>query len=201
MGSANASVEAKPPSNVPATVAFRCPGDCTAGDAIRGDGLGSYPASINANSELTLGGDGGSLGGRVFHLDFGPVTGCTDCRRDFITATSAGELQTNVINPATGSEASNGLKGIPVGATWPSFLYVNFQTVQNGATILWTVRFNPSSYPASTTVDVTRTSETSWVIEATAGHVAQLVSKQLRKRGETNEGTYVMPFRIAVTTN
>ena len=52
MGSADASVEAKPPANVPATALFRCPGDCTAGDAIRGDGSGSYPAVLNSNSEF-----------------------------------------------------------------------------------------------------------------------------------------------------
>lgn len=198
VSSSEASAAAKPPASVPALAAFRCPGDCATGDAIRGDGNGSYSAVLNSNSEFNL----TPSVGRVVWLDFGPVTGCTGCRRDFTTvAMNNGELQTNVIDPATGAVASNGLKSIPVGATWPAFLKVVFNTVQSGVTVQWTVRFNPRDYPQTTTIDVTRTSATSWVIEATPSDAAALLSKELRKRGETNEGVYVMPFQITVTTN
>jgi hypothetical protein len=192
------STAAKPPANVAATAQFRCPGDCSAGDAIRGDGGANYAAGLNSNSEFDL----TPTVSRVVWLDFGALTGCAGCRRNFTSvAVTNGVIHTNVVDPATGQLAANGLKSIPMGATWPSFIKVSFETVQNGVTVLWTLRFNPVEQPQTTTVDVTRTSATSWVIEAMASDLAALVSKEVRKRGETNEGAFVMPFRITVTTN
>jgi len=79
-------------------------------------------------------------------------------------------FHTNVIDPVTGGEASNGLSSIPVGATWPSRLKLAFDTVaSDGKVIQWAVRFNPRDYPPSDHVSVLRTSLTSWEIFATSG--------------------------------
>lgn len=49
-----ASLHAKPGSStLPATAIFRCPGDCSLDDKIRGDGAGSYSAVLNVLKPLS----------------------------------------------------------------------------------------------------------------------------------------------------
>jgi hypothetical protein len=147
-------------------------------------------------------------GGRALVLDFsnGPAP-CDGCRRDFqtITVDNTNQLvfQTNTIDPATGEEASDGLRSIPVTGTWRARLKVAFNTVnQQGEGIAWGVRFNPEGYPPSDYIYATRTGLNSWVLYATEAERAMLLSPApcCHQKGRTNEGLYVMPFRVMITT-
>ena len=207
----------KPPGPAPATGSFRCPGvacpdvDATATpplltDAVTGDlfdlAFGAADgASIDGGGEFAL---FLQPNGRRLWLDFlnGPLP-CVGCRRTFasidITAALGGVFHSNVINPATGLEASAGLRAIPVGATWPSRLKIAFNTVNaSGQTVQWAVRFNPRDYAPSDHIFVTRTGTREWVLYATPAQRAMLVSVCCRQRSYTNEGLYVMPFRVVV---
>jgi len=208
------------PTNQPATGLFRCPGaecpapDATAvpailTDAITGDQF-SYPYSSTDGASIDTAGEFALrllANGRFLFLDFsnGSPTCGAACRRDFasiaITADNLALWHTNVIDPATGGEATNGVLSIPVGATWRSRLKIAFDTVgPNGERIQWAVRFNPRDYYPSDHVSVLRTSASTWEIFATEAERAMLVSTCCRQKGNTNEGLYVMPFRIHVTT-
>ena len=204
----------------PATGAFRCPGpDCPIADsttvpavltdAITGDEIG-FPFSAADGARIdSLGEFALALvpNGRFLFLDFSngsPLCGAA-CRRTFaniaIDSTNLALFHTNVIDPATGGEASNGLLSIPVGTTWRSRLKIAFDTTgPNAERIQWAVRFNPRDYYPSDHVSVVRTSTTTWEIFATDAERAMLVSTCCRQRGTTNEGLYVMPFRIQVST-
>lgn len=204
-------------TNEPASAVFRCPGaacpvaDPTAvppvlTDAITGDGvdLAYTPAdgaTIDTVGEFLLRFE---PTGRTAVLDFsnGPAP-CSGCRRDF-TAMTLGDhnrasIHTNIIDPATGDTASQGIRTIPVGQTWPSRLKIGFDTYRaDGTVVAWSVRFNPDGYAPSNYLWVTRLSDKQWQISATSER-AMLVSTCCRQRGVTNEGLYVMPFRLVVT--
>lgn len=204
----------KKPTAMPATAFFRCPGMAcplapTAPDAIVGDGFDQayLPADgviLNTNGEFNL---TPKPGGRALVLDFsnGPAP-CAGCRRDFQTITLDADniliFQNNTIDPSTGEEANDGLRSIPVGQTWRSRLKVAFSTInQQGETLPWAVRFNPRDYAPSDHIWATRTGLNSWVLFATEAERAMLVSPApcCHQRGHTNEGLYVMPFRLAVS--
>jgi hypothetical protein len=206
----------KNPTSQPATAWFRCPGlacpianSPTLTDAIWGD-LFDQPylyadgAVLGTTGEFSL---TPKPGGRSLTLDFsnGPPP-CVGCRRDFQTITVDADnllvFQNNTIDPATGEEARNGLRSIPVGQTWRSRLKVAFNTVnQQGENIAWGVRFNPRDYAPSDHIWATRTGLNSWVLFATEAERAMLVSPPpcCHQKGRTNEGLYVMPFRVAIT--
>jgi len=215
-GSLSAQKGGKPTSK-PATGVFRCPGtECdpeavpaVLTDAIRGDQVSlAFSASDGATID-TLGEFSLRLvpNGRFLFLDFSngsPLCGAA-CRRDFasieIDSDSLMVFRTNVINPATGEEAADGLRSIPVGATWRSRLNVGFDTVgPNGERVQWAVRFNPRDYYPSDHISVFRSSLTTWELFATDAERAMLVSTCCRQRGNTNEGLYAMPFRVHVRT-
>jgi hypothetical protein len=81
----------------------------------------------------------------------------------------------------------------------PSRLKIGFDTVSpTGQVIQWAVRFNPAAYAPSDHIRVTRTGLRQWVLYATHAERAMLVSTCCRQRGNTNEGLYVMPFRLVV---
>lgn len=205
------------PTPTPAAGLFRCPGpDCPAADAsasppvltdgIRGDQYAvdyatADGAKIDTLGEFSL----QPAAGRTLVLDFSNGTALcgAGCRRTFTTL-EAGEayttiFHTNVIDPSTGAEAADGLRSIPVGQTWRSRLKVAFNTLDSsGRTIQWAVRFNPRDYYPSDHISVLRTSLTSWEIFATTSERAMLVSTCCRQKGHTNEGLYVMPFRLSV---
>jgi hypothetical protein len=208
----------KPAPSMPANALFRCPGagcpaaDATATppvltDAVTGDlfDVAYGPAdgtSIDSSGEFAL---FLQPTGRRVWLDFqnGPAP-CAGCRRTFssieITAGLSGAIHSNVIDPTTGLEASLGLRSIPLGATWPSRLKIAFNTVNtSGQTVQWAVRFNPRDYPTSDHIFATRTGAREWVLFATPAERAMLVSVCCRQRSYTNEGLYVMPFRIVVS--
>ena len=204
-----AQKKAKPPSSVPTVAQFRCPSaECTLVDRISGDGPAAiYTAAdgavLNGNGEFSMRLVDGTA--RFMRLDFAEmVDACVEgCRRDYetldISASEEALIQTNVLD-GWDEQVENGLLSIEQGAEARGLLKVTFSTIDDsGATILWAVRFNPLDFPGSDYVAVRRLSSTAWEIEAPQGAAARLVSKQLRKRGETDEGAYIMPFKLSVT--
>ncbi|MCA1558707.1 MAG: hypothetical protein LC753_01325 [Acidobacteria bacterium] len=208
------------PTSKPATGLFRCPGtDCPTADptalppiltdAIQGDQFASPFLAADGASIDTVGEFSLRLlpNERSLFLDFSngsPLCGAA-CRRSFaniaIDYGNVAFFHTNVIDPATGGEAGNGLLSIPVGATWRSRLKLAFDTVgPNGERIQWAVRFNPRDYYPSDHISIFRSSLTTWEIFATDAERAMLVSVCCRQRGYTNEGLYAMPFRLHVST-
>jgi hypothetical protein len=208
------------PTTRPAIGTFRCPGpDCPAADpaaippvltdGIRGD---QYALSFSTADGATIDTVGEfSLrlepNGRFLFLDLsnGSALCGAACRRNFtslsIDADNLTWFHTNVIDPATGAEAGNGVLSIPVGATWRSRLKIAFDTTgPSGERIQWAVRFNPRDYYPSDHISVFRSSLTTWEIFATDAERAMLVSVCCRQKGHTNEGLYVMPFRLHVST-
>jgi len=106
----------------------------------------------------------------------------------------------SITNPldAAGSELPNGLLSIAVGQSAPARYKLNF-TDPSGRAILWTVRFNSADYPGSTNLRVTRVDTNTWIVEATAADLAELVSVSTSGRNvTTNEGYYSMPFKLTV---
>ena len=217
LGPPLAAQKGKPPAPVPATGSFRCPGtscpeaDATATppvltDAVTGDVFdlaygAADGASIDSTGEFAL---FLQNNGRKLRLDFlnGPAP-CAGCRRTFpaieITAALGAVFHTNVVDPVTGLEPSLGLRAIPLGATWPSRLKIAFNTVNaSGQTVQWAVRFNPRDYAPSNHIYVTRTGTSEWVAYATTAEHAMLVSVCCRQKSYTNEGLYVMPFRVVI---
>jgi hypothetical protein len=202
-----------------ATAAFRCaglepcgPSGFVVSDSIAGDG-GAYVGvgDLISGSEAFLRSDGEfsfdlrAGGGGFVYLKFaeqvaGPSGSVS--RKTFDEATlDSFHLNTNVINPATGQDASGALLAIPVGQTWPSRIKA-FWTDPYG--IDYVIRFNPDQYPGSTSVWITRESETTWSIEAGHAEIARLVSIPHDPKGKpgslaADEGLYVLPFRILVT--
>lgn len=208
------------PTVKPATGTFRCPGpDCPTADptavpAVLTDGIqgDQFSVPFSAADGATLDAVGEfSLrlvpNGRSLFLDFSngsPLCGAA-CRRKFtglsLDSDNLTLFHTNVIDPATGGEAANGVLSIPVGATWRSRLKIAFDTTgPTGERIQWGVRFNPRDYYPSDHISVSRSSLTTWEVFATEAERAMLVSVCCRQRGHTNEGLYVMPFRLHVTT-
>lgn len=200
------------PTSLPATGTFQCPGlDCPAdvpvSDGIQADGPVPYGAAdgavIDSLGEFSLRPDNG----RFLVLDFssGSATCGAACRRTFATihidSSNLTVFHTNVIDPATGAEAADGLRSIPVGATWPSRLKIAFNTTgAGGEEIRWAVRFNPRDYAPSDHVAVVRTGVDTWEVFADDEQRAMLVSACCRQKGNTNEGLYAMPFRVRIST-
>ena len=209
----------KPPPDQSATATFRCAGFTTTcgsdgspvPDSITGDGgayvgvgdtitgSGAFIRSLGGDFELQT----RPAGGRLVYLNFEhqavPPSG-TFFRKTFTRATLNGiAFNTNVIDPATGEEAADGVRSIPVGSSWPARIKANWTDPYG---VLYTIRFNPDSYPGSTYVTVTRLAETIWEVEASNADLARLVSPDGPgggKRGPTDEGLYWMPFKITVT--
>lgn len=194
----------KPPTYDRAVTAeFRCPGPaCIAADRIRGDGA---PYAVN------LGGDGNLAfaltdPSRSVTFDFTDcVTPCAAVRRWFTTASvgSANDLwmHTSVLVPGTSSEVAGGFHAIPVGETWSSRIKILWKlTDPAGTEFAWAIRFNPF-FAGSTNLQVTRTSDVQWLVEATPLQAAwtQTAPTGRRAGDPTFEGNYVMPFQIRVT--
>jgi hypothetical protein len=202
-----------------ATATFRCaafdpcgPSGFVVQDSLTGDGnayvgvgdlISGSGAFVRSDGEFSF--DLRAGGGRFVYLNFaeqvaGPSGSLS--RKTFDQATlDSFHLNTNVINPATGQDASGALLGIPVGQTWPSRIKA-FWTDPYG--IDYVIRFNPDHYPGSTYVWITRESENAWSIEAGHTEVARLVSVPHDPKGKpgsltADEGLYVLPFKLTVT--
>ena len=206
------------PADQSATASFRCAGlasdppcgapDAVVADSITGDGgpyvgtgtvISGSGAFLRADGEFVL--ELRSGGGRTIHLSFAeqvaPPSG-TFFRKTFTHATlESFHLNSNVIDPASGEDASGALLAIPVGQTWPSRIKA-FWTDPYG--VEYTIRFNPRDYPGSSHVWVTRDADRTWTIEARYTDVARLVSPPQGRRGSlTDEGLYSMPFKLTFT--
>jgi len=189
------------PVNQKMTVTFRCPttAACTASDRIQGDGLGAFVVADSADPQWGA----NTLPGRTMFLDFTQpdgVPGCRStntCHMSFSTITIPADA---LLNPtdAADVELPNGLNDIPVGFTGYARLKINFPD-PTGSGLIYTVRFNPTMYPGSTQVRVTRVATKEWVVEATAAERARLVTSDWKAHPTlTDEGVYVMPFSFRV---
>lgn len=192
----------KPPSEVPVTATFRCPGPaCTGGDRITGDGT-PYAAFLDGGGNLRITLPDAS---RSVTLDYTEcLQPCPTGRRWFTTISPTGTngllLHTSVLIPGTESETTRGFFDIPVGATWYSRIKIGTSiTSPAGVNLTWGTRFNPF-FPGSTNLTVTRVSDSEWFVEASASQSAWVVSigETRRDGGEVFEGNYRMPFRITV---
>lgn len=208
----------KPTSGpTPVTASFRCPLglDCYAPDRldrIQGDSLGSYAANLAGSSNTANPGDLylalQAYGGRFVSLDFTQPSGtplcaaATTCQKNFTTVYTDALQPASITNPvdAMGTELPNGFLSISVGQSVHARFKLNFAD-PFGRSLLWTIRFNPTMYPGSGYVTVTRTSTTTWTVEATTLDPAELVSLTTGrgKSVEAQEGFYTMPFKITVT--
>ena len=194
----------KPPTWERAVSAqFSCPGPtCNNADRIRGDG---------APYAVRLGGDGNLAfaltdTSRSVTFDFTDcVTPCVTVRRWFTTATvgSANDLwmHTSVLVPGSSAEVAGGFHAIPVGQTWSSRIKILFKLIDPAGTeFAWAMRFNPF-FTGSTNLQVTRTSDVEWLLEATPTQTAwtQTAPTGHHAGDPTFEGNYVMPFVLRVT--
>jgi len=198
----------------PVSATFRCPGaDCLTPDGISGDGAGAYVGVTDDQEGAYL--DGASdlylslkpTYSRFVQLDFSapinepaPCAATHTCRRNFTTYLTNNSQPPSITNPldANGRELPNGFLDIPVGATVAARYKMDFLNANQ--TVRFTVRFNADAYPGSSNVTVTRSGTGSWVVEARASDVAELVSVPVSgKQTVVNEGFYSMPFRVTVT--
>ena len=208
----------KPP-DVPGVAQFRCPSgsDCMqppadgiqAASALIGQGSAAETgqgAFLNvSNGELWIG-----FGESVYSLDMyftqrqgaAPCAATGSCR--LISSTvqvfaADGEFQSNVLGPDDGDEpAATGLLAVPVGDTWRSRLKVSFSDPW-GRGLLWGLNFNTIDYVDASNINVTRTGACTWVFEPGQGDVGGLSAwgnSAKGKRVRTDEGLYIMPFKI-----
>lgn len=186
-------LRAAPPSETPSTAEFR--NDFQVPDRLMSDGMGLYvhgvdqvKAVFDARGDFDL--DTNSSGRpalRRLVLDFTAVAGCpaAGCRPPF--ATSAEE--------AYMSTGAGGLLNMPIGSIRTK-LAVNFFP---GGDLQWFLRFDPSQYPDTSNVLVTRLDANTWTIEAASTDVAKLLSAPTKgKLVLTERGNFFMPFKVVV---
>lgn len=150
-----------------------------------------------------------STSGRRVYLDFsarvGSPTCGSSCTMNFTEVwagpSSAAMSPASMANPvdANGTALPNGFYGIPQGSAANAEFKFNF--LDSTGKIRYTVRMNPSLYPGTSYVTVTRTDANAWTIEAGPDAVAALES-QSTKTGQAPkilEGYFSMPFKITVT--
>jgi hypothetical protein len=188
--------------------ATRVHSDCVGDEgAYFSDGSGTS-ARLNSERAFWL----QTYGARYVTLDFsvpvaGSVTCGTGCYRKFpdvmhtVVPKNTSDpwtaaLHGNAID-AAGVRLANGLLSLPVGAASDARFFVNFPD-PDGGRFHWTLYFNPTSYPESDFVTVTRTGVCSWEIESHGRGklVAHGVGKGAQQ-ASTGEGVFWMPFRIA----
>lgn len=179
--------------------------DCLGADgAYTTDGDGNYPKLLGDTGAIWL----QTYANRYVTLNFsdlvpGTVLCGTKCYRQFgnvldTTVPRAGgqdwtaSLHGNVID-AAGNALPNGLRGLAVGDSSIARFFVNFPDPEGGS-FHWTVFFNPTSYPDSDFVTITRTAACIWQVESNG--YGELVAGGGGKNRNTREGLFWMPFRI-----
>lgn len=215
-----ATSAAKPPTATPVTATYRCPTtiDCVVPDRIAGDPGGPYVGNLTTmlgaflNSEHDFDLRLSNGGNQLLFLDFRepantpPCVSTNTCRRagayffDTVTTYST-QPAPALVNPvdAAGTHLANGFLDVPIGATMNATAKINFPD-PSGRALVWTVRFNPTLYPGSSYVSVTRIDANTWAVEANGSQVAKLVaSPDGGTRKQTDEGSFAMPFRVTVT--
>jgi hypothetical protein len=134
-----------------------------------------------------------------------PCAATGSCRRsgayyfDTVTTYSTAPHHASVVAvDATGTDLRNGFLDVPIGATMNAKAKINFPD-PFGRTLEWTVRFNPTGYPGSSYVLVTRVDANTWIVESSSSPIAKLVtSPDGGTRDQTDEGLFRMPFRFVV---
>jgi|GEM_PF-2808663 len=196
-------------ANTPATVTFRCPAtsECLSADRFQGDFQGPYccnAANYFLGNTLQM----YVLAPRTIFLDFTQIDGAAPClstsvgcRKNFTTITTTSPVPGIEVNPTDANDVvlTNGFNSIPVGGSAYARVKINFPD-PSGRGYLWTVRFNPGVYAGSTNVSVKRIDANNWDVEAFTTDRARLVSTTTSgKAVTTDEGLYVMPFKMHVT--
>ena len=158
-----------------------------------------------SNGELWIG-----FGESVYGLDLdftqlqgtAPCAATSSCRLPSSTVhvfATDGEFQSNALGPDDDDEpAATGLLAVPVNATWRSRLKVTFFDPW-GRGLVWGLNFNTIDYAWASNINVTRTGDCTWVFEPGAGDVGGLSAwgnSAKGKRVRTDEGLYIMPFKI-----
>jgi len=201
---------APPPSaNTPASAEFRCPGtNCEPTDRISGDNQGPYEGNVDRYYFNTDGGSGALWlrlsEDRSVVLDLTEQDGVPSCSGDCRLAFTIVELAgaTVNVNPTDENDVplpEERFENIPIGGSSNARMLVDFRDPL-GRGYGWTLRFNPTLYPGSTNVTVTRIDENTWEVEATAADRARLVSLTTKGRQVSlDEGLYIMPFKMRVT--
>lgn len=193
----------------PVLATVRCPttAECTAVDRIQGDMEGSYSGAAVYISDAKKFWLSTEPAKRTIFVDFYEPDGrapCLStskgCRMNFTTASVTVPTMGFHINPVDeqDNELPDGLYAIPVGGSALARLKINFKD-PSGRDYLWTIRFNPGQYAGSTHVRVTRVDDITWISEATGIDRARLVA--INNKGKlvmTDEGLYIMPFRITI---
>ena len=205
----------KPSTLTPVTASFRCPLslECVAADRIQGDTSGSYTGATTSPEQGPYFDSGSNLYfplqpglGRFVSIDFSaplgtpPCAATGTCHKNFTTVFTDDSRPASITNPldAAGTPLPTGFLSLAVGQSARARYKLNFAD-PGGRSFLWTVRFNSAIYPGSTELTVTRTATNTWIVEASASDVAELVSTTTSGRPVTvNEGYYAMPFKITV---
>ena len=203
-----------------ATATFRCTGmavtsanpanPCQNGDAIAGDGLGSYVGEANGGSTPAEGAYIDSSGDLYLVLDQGSgrsvFFGFTPpSSKDVRTFTSVWSfrVRASLCGAYDANDHTIALSSVPVNQTANGWCDLNFIDTSNAAdSYLWTVRFDPVHYPGTNYVSVTRTGSAAWTIEADAatGAIAELLASTTSGKYVTyGEGFYQLPFSISIT--
>lgn len=173
--------------NTPATATFRDNLTNAPIDRIASDALGLYvDATQNVKAIIDCNGDfdldtSDSAHQPVYRHVWVDLTQCvsTSCNAPFTAAYQDVYLSTG----------SGGLMQLAIGATKSMNVQVN---LPGGF-----LRFNPKLYAETSWVTATRTSSTSWTIEAPPNAVAKFV--QIGKNGATIDlGDFTVPFQITV---
>ena len=159
-------------------------------DRIQSDGLGPY---VNGQSNVKA-----ILDGRGdFDLDTNTTPGPA-IRTLFLDFTSCASGPGTCTPPFTTdrvdsymSTSAGGLPSMAVGSSKASSLQVSFV----GGYFL---RFDPSAYPETSNITVTRTSLTTWTVQAPATGIAKLVTYTGNGKNSTliDHGDYLMPFGV-----
>jgi hypothetical protein len=207
-------------TKIPVTAEFRCTANtgattanpCGTGDRMAGDQHGVHtgiplgPRTTPRGAYVT---DYGTFwfvypagSGRSVFFDFTEVVDLPPpVIRNFETTWSSA-LQPNWLGTPLG--VSGGMWGMQLNVPVPGTLKADFRRANNN--YLWTVRFNPASYPKSTNVTFTCTTVNlsnqcnGWTIEATADHRAYLEATTTSGKSiKYDEGAYRMPFRIDIS--
>ena len=159
-------------TGTPITVTFR---DAFPTDQIGSDGKGTYVNGGSVEAIFDASGDlhfdanlNGRQAGRTLSLNFADCIG--SCNPPFIKATLVDAFM-STSGVASGGGHVAGLLGMTPGATGTANLNINFPG--------WLVRFNPSAYPGSTTVTVTRNNQQNWTIVADAASQSCRTDKAL----------------------
>ena len=163
--------------------------DTTIPDRIRSDGAGPYvngqhnvKAIIDGQGDFDLDTSASGSGTRTLFVDLTSPT-----------STSATPPFTSANVDAYFSTGGGGLPQMAVGGT----KMLNMQMILPNSYFL---EFNPNAHPGSSSVLVTRTSSTTWSLEASATSTAQLI-RSVTSHGKTtvtSEGFFYMPFKITV---